>query len=105
MQVLKAVAMGVVACAALFWSSVPNPAICSWQPSAGGIFLLTFLHLPIRAPLDRFRVGLMAAIPTHSWKLQKHKNLKNFSNLLGTKRKVVGKGRFSLLDFLPEVKK
>jgi hypothetical protein len=38
-----------------------------------------------------------------SLKLQKHKNLKNFSNLPGTKRKVVGKGRFSLRDFLPEV--
>ena len=27
MQILRAVAMGVVACVALFWSSVPNPAI------------------------------------------------------------------------------
>jgi hypothetical protein len=29
-QVLNAVAMGVVACAALFWSSVPNPAILNY---------------------------------------------------------------------------
>ena len=40
-----------------------------------------------------------------SWKLQKHKNLQNFLNLFGTRRKVVGKDRFSLVDFLPEVRK
>jgi hypothetical protein len=40
-----------------------------------------------------------------SWKFQKHKNLKNFSNLFGTKKKVVGKGRFGLVGFLPEDRK
>jgi hypothetical protein len=35
----------------------------------------------------------------------KTQNLKNFLNLFGTRRKVVGKGRFSLVDFLPEVRK
>jgi hypothetical protein len=46
----------------------------------------------IRAPLDRFRVGLMAEIPARE----------NFKN---TKTSIVGKGRFSLVDFLPEVRK
>jgi hypothetical protein len=40
-----------------------------------------------------------------SRKLQKHKNFKNFKKPFGTKRKVVGKGRFSFVDFLPEVRK
>ena len=40
-----------------------------------------------------------------SRKLQKHKILKNFPKPFGTKRKVVGGGRFSLVDFLPEVRK
>jgi hypothetical protein len=34
-------------------------------------------------------------------KLRKHELLKNPPNPFGTKRKVVGKGRFSLIDFLP----
>jgi hypothetical protein len=40
-----------------------------------------------------------------SQKLQKHKIIKNFPNPFGAKRKVVGKGRFGLVDFLPEVRK
>jgi hypothetical protein len=32
-----------------------------------------------------------------------HKSLKKFSNLFGTKRKVVGKGRLLHRDFFPEV--
>jgi hypothetical protein len=60
-------------------------------------------RLPIWVPLDRFWVGLVAEIPARK-NFKKHKNLKNFSNPFGTKRKVVGKGRFSLVEFLPEVK-
>jgi hypothetical protein len=40
-----------------------------------------------------------------SGKLQKHKDLKKNSDPFGTKRKVVRKGQFSLVDFLPEVRK
>jgi hypothetical protein len=46
----------------------------------------------------------MAEIPARE-NFKTHKNLKNFLNLFGTRRKVVGKGRFSLVDFLPEVRK
>jgi hypothetical protein len=38
-------------------------------------------------------------------KLRKHELLKNPPNASGTKKKVVGKGRFSFVDFLPEVRK
>jgi hypothetical protein len=36
-------------------------------------------------------------------KLRKHELLKNPPNPFGTKRKVVGEGRFGLVDFLPGV--
>jgi hypothetical protein len=45
----------------------------------------------------------MAEIPAR--KNFKNTNLKYFSNPFGTKRKIVGKGRFGLVDFLREVKK
>jgi hypothetical protein len=47
----------------------------------------------------------MAEIPARE-SFKNTKTSKNFQNLFGTtKRKVVGKGRLSLVDFLPEVRK
>jgi hypothetical protein len=60
-------------------------------------------HLPIRAPLPIS--GWPHGRNSGSRKLQKHKNLKNFSNPFGTKKKVVWKGRVGLVDFLPKVRK
>jgi hypothetical protein len=50
-----------------------------------GLVGFTDQPLPIRAPLDRFRVGLMAEIPARE-------------NLL-----IVEKGRFSPVYFLPKI--
>jgi hypothetical protein len=70
-----------------------------------GLVRFTVPSSPIRAPLGRLRVGLMAEIPAR----ENFKNTKtsktNFLNFFGTRRKVVGKGRFSHVDFLPEVRK
>jgi hypothetical protein len=49
-------------------------------------------------------MGLMTETPARE-NFKKHKNLKNFLNLFGARRKVVGKGQFNLVDFLPEVSK
>ena len=83
----------------------PDPKTITFLPSRhhkkvyrfnnrrGIIGLVGFVELlwPIRAPLGRFRVGLM--------KTSKTQNFKNFSSpSFGTKRKVAGKGRL-----LPEI--
>jgi hypothetical protein len=60
-------------------------------------------HCPQKKIIPRLISGWPHDLNPSSQKLQKHKIIKNFPNPFGTKRKVVGKGRFSLLDFLPEV--
>jgi hypothetical protein len=60
---------------------------------------------PIRAPLGRFWVGLMAGIPARE-NFKNTKASKTSKISLGpSKRKVVGKGQFGLVDFLPDVRK
>jgi hypothetical protein len=62
-------------------------------------------HNPIRASLDRFRVGLMAEILARENFKSTKTSKTSQTNPFKTKRRVVGKGRFSLVDFLPEVRK